>query len=123
MDRYTYDDWVRIGLAIKGSLGEDGWTLFAACSARSRKDDPAFTPHTWRGLQPRGIGFGSLQHYASRSGWAPSPELIFNAAETAAEPVVDISGITAKARARPPSRPGGRGHGRPGTGLSTDTRN
>ena len=48
-----YDSWVRIGLALKGALGDAGSRLFAAWSAQSAKDDPAFTAKTWAGFQPR----------------------------------------------------------------------
>ena len=34
-----YDSWVRIGLALKGALGDAGGDLFAAWSAQSGKDD------------------------------------------------------------------------------------
>ena len=47
----AYDDWIRVGLALKGALGEDGADLFAAWSAQSGKDDPTFTAKTWDGLR------------------------------------------------------------------------
>ena len=47
-----YDSWVRIGLALKGALGDAGADLFAAWSAQSAKNDPAFTVKTWAGFKP-----------------------------------------------------------------------
>jgi hypothetical protein len=45
-----YDSWVRIGMALKGALGEDGWNLFAAWSATSSKEVPETTARTWASL-------------------------------------------------------------------------
>ena len=38
-----YDSWMRIGMALKGALGEEGATLFAEWSAQAAKNDPAAT--------------------------------------------------------------------------------
>jgi AAA domain/Bifunctional DNA primase/polymerase, N-terminal/Primase C terminal 2 (PriCT-2) len=75
-----YDSWVRIGLALKGALGDDGWSLFAAWSATSSKDVPEFTTKTWADLRPERIGAGTIYHHARAAGWAPSPELVLNGA-------------------------------------------
>jgi hypothetical protein len=42
-DDLDYDSWVRIGLAIKGALGDDGWPLFEAWSGRAAKNVPETT--------------------------------------------------------------------------------
>ena len=59
-----YDSWVRIGMALKGALGEDGWDLFAAWSATSSKDVPETTAKTWASLKPERIGAGTIYHHA-----------------------------------------------------------
>ena len=46
-----YDSWVRIGMAIKGGIGEAGAELFAAWSAQSAKDDAAVHRQDLGGLQ------------------------------------------------------------------------
>ena len=66
-----YDSWVRIGLALKGALGDAGAELFAAWSAQSAKNVPAFTAKTWAGFRPTSIGAGTIYHLAMERGWKP----------------------------------------------------
>jgi hypothetical protein len=77
-DDLDYDSWVRIGMALKGALGEDGWPLFAAWSATSSKDVPEFTLKTWASLKPERIGAGTIYHHALAAGWTPDPALVLN---------------------------------------------
>jgi hypothetical protein len=73
-----YDLWIIVGLATKGSRPEDGFELWDAWSQRSSKYDPAKTEKTWRSLNPREIGFGTLQRLAAQYGWKPDPSILFN---------------------------------------------
>ncbi|HYN39458.1 MAG TPA: PriCT-2 domain-containing protein, partial [Rhodospirillales bacterium] len=73
-----YDSWVRIGLALKGALGDDGAGLFANWSAESAKNVPEFTAKTWNGFHPTSIGAGSIYHHAMANGWSPDPALVLN---------------------------------------------
>ncbi len=73
-----YDSWMRIGMALKGGLGDDGEALFADWSAQSAKDDPETTAKAWASFQPRSIGAGSIYHYAIANGWSPDPALVLN---------------------------------------------
>jgi hypothetical protein len=73
-----YDSWVRIGMALKGALGEDGWNLFAAWSAASSKDVPETTAKTWSSLKPERIGAGTIYHHGLAGGWNPDPALVLN---------------------------------------------
>ena len=73
-----YDSWVRIGMALKGALGEDGLDLFAAWSATSSKDVPEVTIKTWASLKPERIGAGTIYHHALAGGWIPDPALVLN---------------------------------------------
>lgn len=75
-----YDSWVRIGLAIKGALGEPGWPLFETWSERAPKNVPATTEQVWRGLKPARIGAGTLYKLALEAGWEPAPSLQLNGA-------------------------------------------
>jgi len=77
-DDLDYDSWVRIGMALKGALGKDGWNLFAAWSATSSKDVPEFTLETWKSLKPQRIGAGTIYHHALAGGWVPDPALVLN---------------------------------------------
>ncbi|MBF0116604.1 MAG: PriCT-2 domain-containing protein [Magnetococcales bacterium] len=76
----SYDDWVRIGMAIKGALGEDGAWLFADWSASSSKNVPDTTARAWESFRPTSIGAGTLYHLAQRNGWKPDSSLVLNPA-------------------------------------------
>jgi hypothetical protein len=78
-DDLNYDDWIRIGLAIKGALGEDGGQLFAEWSDRSAKNVPDTTGKAWAGFKPERIGAGTIYEYALRNGWVPPADIILNA--------------------------------------------
>ena len=73
-----YDSWIRIGMALKGALGEDGRELFEDWSATSSKDVPDTTVRTWASLKPERIGAGTIYHHALAAGWEPPPELLLN---------------------------------------------
>jgi hypothetical protein len=75
-----YDSWVRIGLAIKGALGEDGWPLFEVWSDQATKNIPKTTAKAWKGMKPVRIGAGTLYRIALDAGWEPSPVLQLNGA-------------------------------------------
>ncbi|MBF0424145.1 MAG: PriCT-2 domain-containing protein, partial [Magnetococcales bacterium] len=75
-----YDDWVRIGMAIKGALGEAGASLFADWSASSAKNIPETTWRTWGSFHPTVIGAGTIYHLAQRHGWKPDSALTLNPA-------------------------------------------
>ncbi len=70
-----YDSWVRIGLALKGALGDGGSSLFAAWSAQSAKDVPAATAKAWASFRPNSIGAGTIYRLAMDRGWRPDPTL------------------------------------------------
>jgi len=70
-----YDSWVRIGLAIKGAIGDGGASLFAAWSAQSAKDVPAATAKAWASFRPNSIGAGTIYRLAMDRGWRPDPTL------------------------------------------------
>ena len=67
----TWDNWVRIGLAIFAASGgsEDGFAVFDAWSQRSVKYTAATTRSAWRGFKPKRIGGGTLVHLAKQHGW------------------------------------------------------
>lgn len=73
-----YDSWVRLGMALKGALGEEGWPLFAAWSATSQKYEPKNTAKAWRSFKPTTIGAGTVYHLALDSGWEPPPGVQLN---------------------------------------------
>lgn len=74
----AYDSWVRIGMAIKGALGDEGWPLFEDWSATSQKNDSKTTARSWRSFAPQRIGAGTLYKLALDNGWQPAPDLQLN---------------------------------------------
>ena len=87
-----YDSWVRIGLAIKGAIGEAGAELFATWSAQAAKNDPAVTARNWAGFRPTSIGAGTIYHLAMERGWKPYTGLELDGAaqRTAAHPAAGM---------------------------------
>ncbi len=75
---FDYDSWVRIGMAVKGAVGEDGASPFAAWSALSTKDVPATTAKAWASFRPTTIGAGTLYHLAMERGWRPDPAVVLD---------------------------------------------
>lgn len=102
-----YDSWIKIGLAIKGAIGDAGAALFKAWSAQSAKNDPAFTAKTWAGLKPERIGAGSIYHLATERGWKPDPSLVLNGAvaEEKAHPAAGLLAKLSQSRAFSPPAP------------------
>ena len=100
-DDLPYDDWIRIGMALKGGLGEAGWPLFQAWSGGSSKDKPETTAKAWRSLKPNRIGAGTIYGYALERGWLPDSDLILNGAlaEVVAKPVHPAAGFLARIEA------------------------
>lgn len=89
-----WDDWWRIGMALKGALGDAGWPLFQAWSAQSDKHVPTATWSTWRSMKPHSIGAGTIYDAALNAGWSPEAGLILNgeveaALEFAGAPLAD----------------------------------
>jgi hypothetical protein len=75
-----YDDWIRIGFAIKGAVGDAGEALYHRWSERSAKYDPAATERAWRSFQPHSIGTGALFFLASKYGWRCPPHIVLDRA-------------------------------------------
>jgi hypothetical protein len=61
--------WVRIGMAIKSGLGEDGFALWDAWSRRSDRYREPDALATWRSIQPDGgVSVGTLFYEARKCG-------------------------------------------------------
>ena len=74
-DDLDYDSWMRIGMALKGALGEAGADVFATWSAQAAKNDLAYTAKAWASFKPDRIGAGTIYHLAMDRGWQPDPAL------------------------------------------------
>ena len=101
-----YDSWVRIGLALKGALGDAGGDLFTSWSAQSGKDDAGFSAKTWGGLKAERIGAGTIYHLAMERGWRPDPALVLDG-DAPCDAVHPAAGLLAKVQvvAPTPSHP------------------
>ncbi|MEO5375098.1 MAG: PriCT-2 domain-containing protein [Alphaproteobacteria bacterium] len=73
-----YDSWVRIGMALKGALQDDGADLFLAWSAQAVKNVPDTTAKAWASFKPTSIGAGTIYHLAMERGWRPDPTLVLD---------------------------------------------
>ena len=104
-----YDSWIRIGLALKGALGETGADLFASWSAQAVKNDAAVTEKTWAGFKPNSIGAGTIYHLAMVQGWKPDAGLVLDGSGPA-DPVHPAAGLLATIGGGPDRRrtPGSR---------------
>jgi RecA-family ATPase len=71
-----YDDWIDMGHAIKGALGEAGAEDFAQWSAQSEKNDAQVTAAKWQSFEPTGIGAGSIVHWAKAKGFTGGDDLV-----------------------------------------------
>ena len=63
------DDWQRVGMAIKGALGDNGRQDFLAWSAKSVKDVPDTSARAWESFDPKRIGAGTIFYLAEHNGW------------------------------------------------------
>ena len=98
-----YDSWVRIGMAIKGAVGEGGAELFARWSAQAAKNDPAVTAKSWADFKPTSIGAGTIYHLAMERGWKPDATLKLNGGAPR-DAVHPAAGLLAKLKVEPNDR-------------------
>ena len=77
-EELDYDSWVRIGMALKGALGDQGASLFAEWSAQADKNDPATTARSWASFRPDRIGAGTIYRLAMERGWQPEIGMILD---------------------------------------------
>jgi hypothetical protein len=90
-----YDSWVRVGMAIKGAIGDAGEDLFAAWSAQSGKNVAAETEKAWSGFKPNRIGAGTIYRLAMEQGWKPDASLVLDGAAPR-ETIHPAAGLLAK---------------------------
>lgn len=69
------DDWIVMGMAIKGALGEQGrslWLEWSRSSSKSASSVKSDTPEkAWDSFKPTRIGAGTLIYLARQHGWIP----------------------------------------------------
>jgi len=65
------DVWVRMGMAVKSELGEDGYDLWDEWSQRDESYRRADARDVWRSISPNGkVTLGTLIHEAKRHGYS-----------------------------------------------------
>ena len=73
-DSLSYEDWVKVGMALKSVYGEDGldlWDEWSASGARRKNNE---CKSRWKTFQEDGpVGFGTLLFMAKEAGWRPLP--------------------------------------------------
>ncbi len=66
---FERDDWLKVGMALKAYLGDDGFSLFDDWSQTADNYNASAVRSTWRSCRGSGIGIGSLVHMAKQNGW------------------------------------------------------
>jgi hypothetical protein len=78
-DALSYEDWVKVGMALKSTCGEDGlelWDEWSAGGARRKNNECKIR---WKTFQEDGpVGFGTLLFMAKEAGWRPLPGDVHN---------------------------------------------
>jgi hypothetical protein len=78
-DSLSYEDWVKVGMALKSTVGDDGfelWDEWSAGGARRKNDECKIR---WKTFQDDGpVGFGTLLFMAKEAGWRPLPGDVSN---------------------------------------------
>jgi hypothetical protein len=73
-----YDDWIRIGMALRSELGEGGFALWDAWSNRSeRYPGTSVLQSHWKSFTRDAVKAGTLFRMAKSAGWKPprAPQL------------------------------------------------
>ena len=70
------DTWIRMGMAVKEALGEQGFDLWDRWSAQSENYQARVARQQWRSFKyGRGISAGTLFHEAKLNGWQSEKSL------------------------------------------------
>jgi len=69
-DDLSYDDWIKVGLALYAALGSQGRDLWESWSAQAEKNDPPYTAEKWDSFAGvRSVTVGTLFWLARSNGW------------------------------------------------------
>ncbi|HEX4110938.1 MAG TPA: PriCT-2 domain-containing protein [Stellaceae bacterium] len=76
----AYDTWIRVGLALKHDLGDEGFSLWNSWSAASKEKykGKSKTRRDWDRFKPRpdGVRVGTIFHLAKEAGWKGQPKAV-----------------------------------------------
>ena len=78
-DSLSYEDWVKVGMALKSTCGDDGleiWDEWSAGGSRRKNNE---CKSRWKSFHDDGpVGFGTLLFMAKEAGWRPLPGDVSN---------------------------------------------
>ena len=69
-----YDDWIKVGMALKSTNSKQAFGLWHEWSKSSEKYDPAIIEKKWKQLKPNDITLATLFYDAKQSGWVTTYE-------------------------------------------------
>lgn len=73
-DNLSYEDWVKVGMALKSTCGEDGLELWDEWSRHGSRRKNGECQIRWKTFNEEGqVGFGTLLFLAKEAGWRPLP--------------------------------------------------
>ena len=75
-DDMSYDEWLRIGMAVKSQLPDDeGFKLWDNWSKKGAKYKKGECLLRWPGFDPAGpVRVGTIYYHSKEAGWSPSPD-------------------------------------------------
>lgn len=98
----TYEEWVKVGMAVHHCLQGAGFDIWDDWSAKGGKypgtDQLQRHWHSF-GKSANPAGYGTLLHYAREGGYCEDVTFVYDGDEFEVEPTLDITGIDLK---RPP---------------------
>lgn len=73
-DNLSYEDWYKVGMALKSTCGEDGLELWDEWSRSGSRRKNGECTSRWKTFDEDGrVGFGTLLFLAREAGWRPLP--------------------------------------------------
>ena len=78
-DSLSYEDWVKVGMSLKSTCGDDGLDLWDEWSSGGSRRKNNECKARWKSFNDDGpVGFGTLLFMAKESGWRPLPGDVSN---------------------------------------------
>ncbi len=78
VDAHDRETWVRMAMAVKAELGNDGFGIWDSWSQTADNYDARAARDVWRSIKDGPITIGTLVHMARENGWQPDRPLTLN---------------------------------------------
>lgn len=73
-DSLSYEDWVKVGMSLKSTCGDDGLEIWDEWSRYGSRRKSGECQSRWKTFnEDGGVGFGTLLFMAKEAGWRPLP--------------------------------------------------